>query len=231
MFLMRILMINFGIFRLVSFLVECSCMTPLTSTVMVNRGLVFHPLFCIVSMRGSYLVCLCVRAWLGYLLWQHVNSISWVVSVGEGVICVCVWFGAPIMHKISGRSLAWHWHILCGHVHLRSQSRIVCLGGLLLRLHALVNVKDWVFILACNAWVMRCIALLCRAILKPFKYGFLHVDNKWGHVSLSLRWYSVQLGFWCVRDHKTFFLWLPMYYAYWNFNVWVIWASITFSFF
>ena len=60
-------MASFGIFRLVSFLMECSCMAPLTLVVMVIRGLVFHPLVCIVLMSGSYLVSLCVRAWSGYL--------------------------------------------------------------------------------------------------------------------------------------------------------------------
>ena len=37
---------------------ECSCIAPLTPVVMVMRGLVFHPLFCMVSISGSYLVVL-----------------------------------------------------------------------------------------------------------------------------------------------------------------------------
>ena len=113
---------------------------------------------------------------------------------GEGDIGVCVWFGALIILRISGLSLAWHWQDVCVHVHLRSHSGIVCTGGLLLRWHVLVNVKNRVFLLACMVWVMRCIALLCLAILSPFKYGCSHVDRKWGHVSLLLRWHSVQLG-------------------------------------
>jgi hypothetical protein len=55
-------MVCFGMFRLVGLLIECSCMSPRTPTVMVIRGLVFHPLFCMVLINGSYLVCLCVRA-------------------------------------------------------------------------------------------------------------------------------------------------------------------------
>ena len=51
-------------------------------------------------------------------------------------------------------------------------------------------------LLACSVWVMRCTALLWRAILRPFRYGCSHIDSKWGHVSLSLLWHSVQLGFW-----------------------------------
>ena len=140
-------MLGFGISRLVS-LLECSCKSPLTPIMMVIRGLVFHPSFCMVLMRGgSYLVCLCVRAWLGYMLWQYVNSMSWIVSVGEGDIGVCVWFGALIMHKIYGCSLARHWHVVCGHVHVRSLYGIVYLGVLLLRLLALVSVNNRVFIL------------------------------------------------------------------------------------
>jgi hypothetical protein len=77
------------------------------------------------------------------------------------------------MHRIFSRSLAWHLHALCGHVHFICQFGIVCSEGLLLRLHALVNVKNRVFMLVYNAWVMRCAALLCCAILKPFKYGCL----------------------------------------------------------
>ena len=129
-------MVGFGIFRLVSLLMKCSCTTPLTLVVMVMRGLVFHPLFCMVLITGLYLVCLCVRVWLGSLSWKYVNSMSWIVTVGEGDIGVCVWFGAPIMHKMSGLNLAWHWHVICEHVHLRSHmglfgwfvDKIACIG-------------------------------------------------------------------------------------------------------
>ena len=50
-------MVGFGIFRLISLLMECSCMAPLTFVVMVMRGLVFHLLFCMVLISGWYLVC------------------------------------------------------------------------------------------------------------------------------------------------------------------------------
>jgi hypothetical protein len=59
---MRVLILNFGIFRLFSFSMECSCMAPLTPVVMVMRGLIFHPLFCIALISGSNLVCFCVMA-------------------------------------------------------------------------------------------------------------------------------------------------------------------------
>ena len=47
---------------MVDYSIEFSCMAPITSTVMVMRGLVFHPLFFKVAISGSYLVCLCVHA-------------------------------------------------------------------------------------------------------------------------------------------------------------------------
>ena len=59
---MKFLMLDFGMFRLASFLMECSCIVPLTPIVMVMRGLVFHSLLCMMLISGSYLVCLCVRA-------------------------------------------------------------------------------------------------------------------------------------------------------------------------
>ena len=138
-------MLVFGSFKLVTLLIECLCMASLTPNVMVMRGLIFHPLFCKELIRGSYLLCLCVRAWSGYLSRQFVNSMSWIVSVGEGDIGVCMWFRVPIMHRMYGRNLAWQWHITWEHVHLKSQSGIVCSCGLSLRFHALVSVKTQVF--------------------------------------------------------------------------------------
>ena len=70
--------------------------------------------------------------------------------LGDGVIDVCVWLGAPIMHSMSGLSLAWHWHIRFGHVHVRSHFGSVWFGGWLFRLLALVKVKNLVCLLACS---------------------------------------------------------------------------------
>ena len=60
-------MLVFGIFSVASLYMECSCIAPLIPAVMVMRGLVFHPLFCMVLISGSYLVCLCMRACSGNL--------------------------------------------------------------------------------------------------------------------------------------------------------------------
>ena len=145
MFFMRFFMLVFGISRSTSFVMDCSCIAPLTLVMIVIRGFIVHPLFRMALISGSYFV----------YLWER----------------------------------------------------------------------------ACNVWVMRCIALLWRAILRPFRYGCSPIDSKWGHVSLSFLGHSVQLGFWNLRGWNIFFLWLPMYWAYLNCSVWVNSASVTFLFF
>ena len=50
----RSLMLDLGIFSLVNFSMKCSWMAPLTPALMVMMGLVFHPLFCMVFINGSY---------------------------------------------------------------------------------------------------------------------------------------------------------------------------------
>ena len=148
------------------------------------RGLVCQPWFCMFVINGSYLIWFCVKAKSGNLSWQYVNSTSWTVILGEDIIGVCAWLGVPIMHRTSRLSLAWHWHVVSVHVHLRSYSRIVWSGGVLFRCSTLASVKNWVFLWACNVCVMRCTALLCFAVLSPFKYGSTHVERRCGHVSL-----------------------------------------------
>ena len=51
-------------------------MAPLTPAVMVMRGLVLHPLFCILWISGSYSECLCALACSGNLSWQYMNSMN-----------------------------------------------------------------------------------------------------------------------------------------------------------
>ncbi len=76
------------------------------------------------------------------------NSISCIVFVGDGVKGIRILFGAPMMQRIYGLSLDWHWQGVCGHVHLSSHFGIVWSGVLLLILPALVSVKKQVFLLA-----------------------------------------------------------------------------------
>ena len=56
--------------------------------------------------------------------------------------------------------------------------------------------------------------------------GFEHVESKCGHVSIVLLGHSVQFGFGYKLGLKIFLRWLPIYWAYRNFRVCVIWASV-----
>ena len=78
-----------------------------------------------------------------------------------------VWIGTPIMHNMSGLSLARHWHGVWRHMHCSNHSGTICSCGWLLKWPALILVKYRVFLLACSVWAIRCIALLCLAILSP----------------------------------------------------------------
>ena len=68
MFFMRFLMLFFGILRLASFSMDCSCMVLLTHAVIVIRGFVFQLLFRMTLINGSYFAYFCVRACSWYLL-------------------------------------------------------------------------------------------------------------------------------------------------------------------
>ena len=46
------------------------------------------------------------------------------MSLEEGVIGVCIWFGAPTMHRISRLNLACHWHVVSIHVNDRGELAI-----------------------------------------------------------------------------------------------------------
>jgi hypothetical protein len=45
-------MLDFGILRLVNLSMECLCIAPLTPTVIVIRGFVSQPLFCMLLISG-----------------------------------------------------------------------------------------------------------------------------------------------------------------------------------
>ena len=133
-------MLGLGMSSSSSCLMDCSCIAPLTPAMIVMRGFVFHPLFRISLVNGSYLVCFCVMACYGNRLWQYVNSMNCNVYVCEGSKGMEVWIGAPIMQRMSGLSLAWHWHLVCGHVHSMSHSGTVWSWLLLLLFPAFVSV-------------------------------------------------------------------------------------------
>jgi hypothetical protein len=77
-------MLDFGILRSVGLLTECLCRASLTPTEIVMKGFVFHPMFCMLLINGSYLACLCVRACSGNMSWQYVNSMNCIMYAGVG---------------------------------------------------------------------------------------------------------------------------------------------------
>jgi hypothetical protein len=133
-------MLVFGMLRSSNFIIDCSCIAPLTPAVMVIRGFIFYPLLCMVLISGSYLACFCVMACSGNLSWQYVNSMNCIIFVCDGARGVGMWLGTPKIHRMFGLSLAWHWHLVCGHVHSMSQYGTICSWILLLVLSAFVNV-------------------------------------------------------------------------------------------
>ena len=60
---------------------------------------------------------------------------------------------------------------------------------------------------------ISCMALLYREICKPWMYLFVHLDRRWGHVSISLRGQRVQCMFGWVRGHIMCSCRLSMYCA------------------
>ena len=77
-------MLVFGTLISFTLLMDCSCIAPLTHVVIVIRGLMAHPLFCIALIKESYLACFYVMACSGNRSWQYVNSMNCIVCVFEG---------------------------------------------------------------------------------------------------------------------------------------------------
>ena len=71
-------------------------------------------------------------------------------------------------------------------MYLSSHFKTIELGGLLLKFHAMISVRNLVNLLDCSVWTMRCTTLLWHDILRPFMREFSHVERRWGHVSLPL---------------------------------------------
>ena len=57
-------------------------------------------------------------------------------------------------------------------------------------------------------------------------WGFEHVESNCGHVSMPLLEHRIHFGLGYKVGQKIFLRWLPIYWAYRNFKLCVIWASI-----
>ena len=58
----------------------------------------------------------------------------------EGEIGLCIWLGAPSMHRMSGLDLTWHWQGCWGHVDLRSHYGTLGYGSWLFKLPTFAKV-------------------------------------------------------------------------------------------
>ena len=134
--------------------------------------------------------------------------------------------GAPSTHSMSGLSLARHVHGVVWHEHWSSHGGTVLSCGLRFWLPAFIRVSCLVCLLDCNVCLIRCTVLLCCAIRNPFKCWFEHVESRCAHVFKVLLGHSVHFGFGYILGQNIWLRWLPMYWAYQNFRVCVIWASV-----
>ena len=117
-----------GILRFENCLIECSWMASHIPIVMVISMYNFHWCCWRRAMHRSYL-----HVWFDggpwNWSWQYVNFMNWLVCVGYGLIGVWLWFGAPIIHRMSNLSFIVHWHVSLEHEHGSSQSSMVDFGG------------------------------------------------------------------------------------------------------
>lgn len=102
--------------------------------------------------------------------------------MGDGVRVVCVWFWAPIMHRMSGRTLAWHFARCLWACTFEYPLWNCFFGCIVIDCTCVGQCEKRVFLFAWSVCVMRCTALLC---LRPSRYVFSHVDKRCGYVSLS----------------------------------------------
>ena len=134
-----------------------------------------------------------------------------IVFVCEGSKGVGVWFGTPSTYRMSGLRLAWHWQFICEHAHSMSHYGIVCW----------LVMSEWRGVPHCCGELFLC--LLDTGV------GTLIVNEATCLCHFCGIMYSWGLGI--LGAKRCFFVWLPIYWAYLNFSVWVIWTSVTFLFF
>lgn len=93
-----------------------------TSTVMIINGLTSQPCSSIVQIKGLYLSCLILMAWLVNLSCVNVNSIIYTARLGvgrNGPFCSCV---APFIYIMSGYGPTRYVLLVVWHVHGRMHS-------------------------------------------------------------------------------------------------------------
>jgi hypothetical protein len=206
-------------------LIKCLWIAPLTPVVIVMRGLTCHPTVLSVWMSGLYFavfIYVCV-------IWESITAKCECNELYDnwwGWLLV----GAPSTHSMYGMSLAKHVHGVVGHIHWSSHGGIVLSCGPEFWLPTFIRVWSLVCLLDCSVCAIWWSVLICRATRNPFKCWFEHVESKFGHVFMALLGDSVQFSLGIIRLEDILW-WLPIYWAYWNFRVCVIWAYVVPGFF
>jgi hypothetical protein len=87
------------------------CVLPRAPAVRTKSGSTFHPLALMSSISLSYFTVFSSILSSEYLLLQYVNSMNCTVNVGLGWFGGSTLYGWLHMHRMSGLSLALHWHL------------------------------------------------------------------------------------------------------------------------
>ena len=96
---------------------------PLAPTVSVISGSIFQPLALISLIKLEYLSVFLKNLSREYLSLQYVNSINCIVHVEVGPCGGSTLYGWFRMHKMSGLSLALHWHRCVWLIQLHGSSQ------------------------------------------------------------------------------------------------------------
>ena len=72
--------------------------------------------------------------------------------------------------------------------------------------------------LECVGYLVHCFVVSSYAKVF-FMHGWVQVESRIGHMSISWFGQSVQLGLGYVSGQKMLFQFLPMYWASWNFKL------------
>ena len=94
-----------------SFFIDGMCVVPLAPASNTMSGATFQPFAMMLSMSGWCFVIFLSRVSAANLSLQYVNFTNCMVISGVGVSGGGRLYGWPMMHIMSGLSLALHWHL------------------------------------------------------------------------------------------------------------------------
>ena len=186
---------------------------PLAPAVSVISGSTFQPLALMLLIRPKYFSVFSLILSGEYLSLQYVNSINCTVHEVVGPCGGLALYGWFRMHKMSGLSLALHWHLCVWLLQLHGSSQFgtvfswVCLSDLL----AFTSMKHLDVALDIIIFRISWTALLCLLMRSLCMWGFVQQNNTCSHVSGCIILHSEQfmLGYSSLQNRC--FLAFPMY--------------------